>query len=321
MNDECLKTCKELCPLIAPSGYEIAVSSYIRKALIGNGKGSYFEDKMGNILFTFNGEKKLPPVALLAHMDSAGIFTTTDEQEKSCRFGSLSKYNKEKTDKQLFKFMSGAEAVIDFENKTVIRQGTIPLRKGDFGVFFPSFENTSEELIGTFLDDRVICALMLNIIAQMIKTDKPVIFIFTVQEEIGNKGAKAIASYLEADRVYVLDTTICEAHEPAPVPVRGKGACLKICDGSGMCSYALNKEVLEIAKQKGVSIQLELLDFAGSDIAAFSGASANYVFTGISIPCHNMHSPCEKMSLSDIDSFNKLLQIILEETCGACFEN
>lgn len=100
--------------------------------------------------------------------------------------------------------MSGAEAVIDFENKTVIRQGTIPLRKGDFGVFFPSFENTSEELIGTFLDDRVICALMLNIIAQMIKTDKPVIFIFTVQEEIGNKGAKAIASYLEADRVYVL---------------------------------------------------------------------------------------------------------------------
>ena len=65
MNDECLKTCKELCSLIAPSGYEIAVSSYIRKALIGNGKGSYFEDKMGNIFrcvwkkyFTSDEEKE-----------------------------------------------------------------------------------------------------------------------------------------------------------------------------------------------------------------------------------------------------------------------
>lgn len=321
MKKEWIKTCEELCSLIAPSGYEAKVSSYIRNALERNNKGYFSEDMMGNIVFSFYGEKKKAPIALIAHMDSAGIFTTTDEQDRFCKFGSLSKYNKDKANNQLFKFLSGAEAIMDYDHRVVKRQGNISLHKGDFGAFAPSFERTTKELLGTFLDDRVICALMLGIISNMIETERTIMFVFTVQEEIGNKGAKALVSHLDADYVLVLDTTVCDTQKMASVPIQGNGVCLKICDGSGICSYALNKKILEIAEKSNISVQLELLDFAGSDIAAFSGTRNDCLFTGLSIPCSNMHSSRECMNLNDIESFDVLLHRILEEICNAKFED
>lgn len=321
MNDECIKTCRKLCSLVAPSGKETAVASYICEALSKNSNGIIKIDMMGNIIFSFIGMKSYPPVALLAHMDSAGLFTMGTELNNRCRYGSLSTFCKEKADKKLFKFLSGAEAVVDYENRTLIRQGSIPLRPGDFGTFFPSFDINTKEVYGTFLDNRVICALLLDVIFHMTKTERTVNFIFTVQEEVGNKGARALAPHIEADRVYILDTTACDVIMPSSIPVLDNGVCIKICDGSGFCSSVLNDEVLRLSHSRGISLQLEALDFAGSDISAFSGTRADLLFTGLSIPCSNMHSNNERMSLYDIDEFDKLLHIILEDNCGAEFKD
>ena len=320
MEKRLIEICRDLCSITAPSGYEDSAITYLEQCIEKKSVFSIVKDRIGNLICSYHGTNSNEKTCFMAHVDSAGIFCSSPDNNDKKSWGSLSTWKKEKIDQQLFKFLSGAEAIVNFNDKTLIQNGNIRINQGDFGAFKPSFSINEAKITGTFLDNRIICACLLYFIERLVDSDKSFTFIFTVQEEIGNKGAKAIAHNFHFDKVYVLDTTVGNLDKSSSsIPILGQGACIKYCDGSGLCSKRLNKFLLEVANRNNVLIQKELIDFAGSDIVAFSEHGYDCDFTGISIPCYNMHSPNEIMSTYDVDCFLNLFRLLLEEYYGAKF--
>lgn len=319
--NELLKLIESACNIIAPSGYENRMNEFIKSYIKDNKINCTVEnDSLGNIVCTFGKhDTQKSKIALIAHIDSAGIFVLKEEHKT--KWGSLSTWTEEKINNQPIELLSGGRLIANYENNELVSDSTDQVYTGDVGTLSPCFETDGNFVTATFLDNRISCCCFLKVMREIVSTNEMLSFIFTTQEEIGNKGAKAIAREYDFDNVYVVDTTIGSMNYSDCLPVLGSGVCYKICDGSGICNEYLNKEMICIANDKGIKMQKELLTFAGSDIIAFSDYNNNCKFTGISVPCQNMHTRNEKASIFDISSLYELIKALLHIKCGVIFEN
>lgn len=320
--DKLISTCKELCSIVAPSGRETSVMEYIKNALIPY--NYYFEiDKIGNLIVYKKLRKNVKNIALFAHMDSAGVIITRKSNKDELLWGSLSSWTKEKINGQPIIFDNGEEGIILYskqpaKKKIVKHSGNLMV--GSFGAFKPKFKVENNYLIGTFLDDRVGCAVLINLAKQMSSSKDNIFFVFTAQEEIGSKGAMSVVNSYQFDESYIIDTTKCDMSNIGEGYVSlGCGPSYKISDGAGLCSVELIKKVQLLQDKYKLNIQIEALTYAGSDIAAFMGRGDKSLFLGLSIPCDNMHTREEVVSLQDIKGMLILLKFLLREYYGTIF--
>lgn len=323
--DKYIELLSSLCLCIAPSGYETLVRNKIISTL-GNEGYQINQDKMGNLIVCIRGKTKKPrKVAFLAHMDSAAVIVT-GENDGVYHVGSLSKWKREKIDKEPFVFLSGKQAKVSFVGETeekLILSDTEgqDFLVGDVGVLKPDFYYDGKIAKGTFLDDRIGCVCLIHMILELESTDDDIYFIFTVQEEIGNKGARSIKKLFDFDEAIVVDTTVCKESEQQDTVfiMAGEGAACKMCDGSGICSDRVYNGFIKLAEKRNVKYQKEILTFAGSDIVAFSEDGCNCEYGAISIPCKYMHSPREEINICDAEATYTLLRYYLEEKSNAKF--
>ena len=115
-----------------------------------------------------------------------------------------------------------------------------------------------------------------------------------------------------------IDTTraLSEEYNEPVHAILGNGGCVKICDGSGLCSRKLIERILNIAAINGIPIQKEVIFSGGSDIGAFSACGFETLFTGLSIPCISMHSRNEQVSVKDAMAIKKLIiEMLRNEQC------
>lgn len=323
--DKYIELLSSICSCIAPSGYETGVSNKIMSVLSDEGH-QIKKDKMGNLIIYIRGRKNKPrKIAFLAHMDSAAMIIT-GENKGTYYASSLSNWKKEKIDNADFVFLSGKQAKVSFVGDNDERLVLIDLKKqglsiGDIGVLKPNFDYDGRIIKGTFLDDRIGCVCLIRLILELDSADDDLYFIFTVQEEIGNKGAKSIRKHFEFDEAIVVDTTVCKENEQQDaVFIRaGGGVACKMCDGSGMCSDRLYNNFIKLAEKRNVRYQKEILTYAGSDIVAFSEDGYNCEYCAISIPCKYMHAPREEIDIRDAEAAYTLLRYYLEEVSNAKF--
>ena len=316
-----ISLCKRFCSIIAPSGYEDGLANEIVD-ILGNYGYTFKFDVCGNLICSMPKNTKMKKIAFIAHMDSAPIIINGIDDKKNVFWGSLSKWKTEKINNQSITFISGTTGVAHASEEgcgsNVITDIHGHIEVGDFGALTPFFRIEDDIITATFLDDRIGCAILVDVAKMLIHIPIELSFIFTVQEEIGNKGAQKIAQQFEFDEAYIIDTTRTHSKEYSePVyAVMGKGMCIKICDGFGLCSVRLNKKVLQIAEEKNVPIQKEVIFRGGSDIGAFAKFGTNTHFTGLSIPCRNMHSRSEQVCLNDVIATRSIiLEILKKEQC------
>lgn len=180
---------------------------------------------------------------------------------------------------------------IGAENKEEAEKLVSP---GDFAYFTGEQSDFGDGFMsGKALDDRVGCAIMLQMINSELSYD--VTFVFTVQEEIGTRGAVAAAFSVNPDIAIVLETTtacdISGVSGEKKVCVLGNGAVVSFMDRSTLYDRELFKLGFDTAKEIGVKCQTKTVVAGGNDSGAIHKSGGGVRTMAVSVPCRYLHSP------------------------------
>ena len=141
--------------------------------------------------------------------------------------------------------------------------------------------------------------------------------VFTVQEEIGIRGANVSSMDINPDFGFGLDTTIAwdtpGSTKQERVSALGEGACIKVMDSSTVCDYRMVKYMKELAKKKKIKTQLEILPAGGTDTAGIQRMNPGGCIAGaVSIPTRHIHQVIEMVHKEDVRAAIDLLKASVE---------
>jgi tetrahedral aminopeptidase len=168
------------------------------------------------------------------------------------------------------------------------------------------------------IDNRVAVYILIETLRLLEDPAYDVHAAFTVQEEVGIRGANVAAHGINPDFGIALDTTIAfdvpgaQAHEK--ITELGKGAAIKIMDASTICDFRMVAFMKEVANRNQVQWQPEILTAGGTDTAGVQRMGKQGAIAGaISIPTRHLHQVIEMAHKSDIAACVTLLKACLEE--------
>lgn len=141
---------------------------------------------------------------------------------------------------------------------------------------------------------------------------------FTVQEEVGVRGARAVGSYLKPDFGVNLDVTMAYdlpgAQDYEKVTSLGNGTAVKVLDGMTICDYRMVRYMEEVAEKKGIKYQREILPAGGTDTAGIQRhGGGSSIAGGISIPTRYLHQVIEMVHKDDVQATIDLLAACLAD--------
>ncbi len=319
---------KELCESFGPSGKE----DQVREIIISKIKAytdSIEIDKMGNIIAVKEGPGE--KLMLAAHMDEIGIIVTSIDDNGFLRFsnvGGISHFNllgervifsdgtvgvfgKEKIDD--IKDLKLNKLFIDIGAKSK-EEAEKKVQIGDMGVIFHDCRIANNHIISKALDDRVGCAVLIKTLQTTQRPKYKTYFVFTVQEEVGLRGAKTSAYKIDPDLAVAVDVTLTGDTPEAPkMEVElGKGPAIKIKDRSVICHPKVKDALIDAARRKNIQYQLEVLEMGGTDSGAIHITRSGVPSGGLSIPTRYVHTPSEMANLTDIKQCVQLLVSMID---------
>lgn len=187
---------------------------------------------------------------------------------------------------------------------------------GDMVTMERDLEVMGDTVVSKSLDDRLGVFVMLEAIRALGQTSATVIAIATTQEEVGLRGARTSAFSVDADIVIALDVTIAgdiPGNTPDSHVTRlGGGAGIKVYDSSQLPNVAINRHLRDLAVERGIPYQLEVLPAGGTDAAAYQQARAGAYTSTISMPTRYVHTVNEMANVSDIQACIDLLVAFIE---------
>ncbi|MFN5332756.1 MAG: M42 family metallopeptidase [Bacteroidota bacterium] len=168
------------------------------------------------------------------------------------------------------------------------------------------------------IDNRVAVFIVIEALKQLKHPAYDVYATFTVQEEVGIRGANVAAHQINPDFGIALDTTIAfDVPGAAPhekVTELGKGTAIKIMDAMTICDYRMVAFMKDIASKEAISWQPELLTAGGTDTAGVQRMGKQGAIAGaISIPTRHLHQVIEMAHKKDIADSISLLVACLEQ--------
>ena len=196
----------------------------------------------------------------------------------------------------------GAKDKKDAERKVAI---------GDFLVAVGGVKKLmGKRVVGRPLDDRVGCAVVLDI-AERLSTETlagDVYYVFSVQEEVGCRGAKTAAfgiapAYSLCFDVTGTGDTIGSGSMACKL---GGGAAVKIKDSSVICSEEVVTKLCQLADENKIPYQREVLLYGGTDTSAMQMSGAGSFAGALSIPSRYIHSSVECCDLGDVEACSRL---------------
>lgn len=315
---------KKLCSTYGVSGNEEEIREVI-VSFIRDKVDSIEVDPLGNLIAIKKGTGK--KIMLAAHMDEIGVMATYIDDKGFIRFSNLGGVYPLYSLGQKVRFRNGTIGTIFFEKKLediknvklsnlYIDIGVSSREEaekfvhiGDTAAFVGETLQQNNKVISKALDDRSGCAVLIEVLNRMPATDNEVYFVFTVQEELGLRGAKTAAHNVMPDIAIAVDVTSTgDTPECELMEVKcGQGPAIKIKDRSVVCHAEVKKLLEEAAKRKRIPYQFEILEAGGTDIGAIHLVAGGIPSGAVSIPCRNIHSPVEMASLSDLNHAVELL--------------
>jgi len=300
----------------------------IRETIINEIKNDIQEirvDTLGNLIATKPGKGKKIMVA--AHMDEIGVMATYIDEKGFIRFSNIGGVSAFVSLGQKVKFKNGTVGAVFYEDKLEDmknlklskmyidigakdkKEAEKLVRIGDVACFVGDAVRQGDMVISKAIDDRSGCAVLIEAIKRLPQTDNEIYFVFTVQEELGLRGAKTAAYQLKPDIAIAVDVTDTgDTPEANLMEVKcGGGPAIKIKDRSVICHPEVKKLLEESAMNINIPYQFEVLEYGGSDPGAIHISAGGVPSGAISIPCRYIHSPVEAASLEDIENAVKLL--------------
>jgi tetrahedral aminopeptidase len=322
---------KKLVEAYGPSGFEDGVRKLIQPEV-----ESYADevtvDALGNLIAFKKGAADSADrlkVMIAAHMDEIGLMVTHITKDGFLRFTNIGGVRRHTLLGSRVRFGNGTIGVIysdRIENasqvhpldKHYIDVGAsspqdCPVSVGDAAVFIRPFLTQNGRLIAKSMDDRIGCAVAIETLRRLDSSPHDCYFVFSVQEEVGTRGAQTAANRISPDVGIALDvTTTGDMPESPPMAVSlGQGAAIKVKD-SGMISHpGLVRLMRQRADEGDIRYQMEVLDGGTTDARPIQIANAGCAAGCISIPCRYVHSQSEMVDADDVENCVALLTAVL----------
>ncbi len=168
------------------------------------------------------------------------------------------------------------------------------------------------------IDNRISVFVLLETLRAIKDFPYDVYGVFTVQEEVGLRGAQVAAHQINPDFGFGLDTTIAfdvpGAQPYEKVTELGKGAAIKIMDASTICDYRMVDFLKVTAEKNAIKWQPEILTAGGTDTAYVQRMGKNGAISGaISIPTRHLHQVIEMAHKEDVQACIDLLSSALSQ--------
>ncbi len=312
-----------------PSGLEAPVAAVIREE-IEKYVDTLEVDALGNLIATKLGKAENPrKVMLSAHMDHIGYIVTGIEKEGFLRVTNVGGIGVNASLTRHVVFGNGVHGVVVAQ--PVTGQPTLKdlfvdigakdkdeakamVSLGDVAVYANDCFRLGEYRVAApAMDDRCACALLVKLLQTLGDTQDTVIAVFSVQEEVGCRGAK-VASFAKAPDIGIaLDVTGWGDTPGTDNPeIRlGEGIGVKVMDRGSISNPVLREALIEAGEKAGVKTQREVLPYGGTDASAMQLSRGGIPVCTLSVPCRYVHSACEVIDLRDLDAGLKLLQTYL----------
>ena len=165
------------------------------------------------------------------------------------------------------------------------------------------------------LDDRVGVAILIETLRRLKNSPHEIAFIFTVQEELGLRGAGPAAFSVEPEVALAVDVT---ATGDTPNGYRmsvnlGGGAAIKAKDAGLLVDPRLRDLLVKRATEARIPHQMEVLEGGRTDATEMQLARGGAIAGCVSIPCRYLHSPSEVVDLGDVEAVVNLLVATLSK--------
>jgi len=319
---------KTLVEIPAPSGYESQVRNQIRE-WIEPLVDELRVDPLGNLV-AVRKQTDAPRLMLVAHMDEIGLMVTHVDQQGFARFVALGGVMPIHCVGGRVRFLNGVQGVIGVEKnptsseippleRMFIDVGAssaedCPIRIGDVAVFDRSFVDLGKRVVSKAMDDRVGVAVLIEALRRIEKSVFEIYFVFSVQEEVGVRGATVAAFGVEPDLGLAIDVTATgDTPKGHRMEVRlGKGPAIKIRDAGMLADPRLIQWMVQTAEKARIPYQREILEFGGTDARAIQLSRGGVPAGVLSIPCRYVHAPSEMVDMEDVENAVKLLINLLQ---------
>ncbi len=332
-----LEHLEKLCTLNGISGDEKEVRDYICSQI--EGKCDYKIDNLGNII-AFKKGRKTPDKKLMidAHMDEVGFIVTSIKSDGTLAFstvggidtaviigrhvtigsnkingviGSKAVHNLSANEKKSMPSVSklyidiGAESREDAEKY---------VKLGDSVCFDSEYIKFGNDMVKSkAIDDRAGCAILIDLIDGDLEYDT--YFTFSVQEEVGLRGAKTVAYSVNPDFAIAVETTtasdIAGVSGEKRVCELGKGAVVSFMDRSTVYDRELYKLAFDTAKENDIPCQTKTMVAGGNNSGEIHLSGDGVRMLAVSVPCRYLHSPSCVAKYSDIEDCEKLIKAVM----------
>ncbi len=327
---------KRLSEASGVSGDEAEVRSLLKEELALHVE-QVTTDALGN-LYLKKGIGRKPRVMVAAHMDEVGLMVVGYEKSGLLRVVKVGSIDDRvlaskvvAVGKDRVPGVIGAKAVhlqkptertkaIEISNLYIdigVRsqeEAEKLIKIGEYATFTVTVREAGDNcLIGKAFDNRAGCAIL----AELLKEDFNLELnaVFTVQEEVGLRGAGVAAYSLHPDLALVIETTaaadVVGSKEASYVTKLGDGPAITLMDSTYMAPQLIVDLVAETAENLAIPYQFRRLTTAGTDAGIISQTHAGILSAVISVPCRYLHSPASIINMEDWQNTLRLTRGIL----------
>lgn len=335
-----LNEIKTLCALPGPSGFEDPVRDYIleqAKPYVD----SVTVDTMGNLILFKRGAKPTgKKLMLCAHMDEVGMLVTSITDEGYLKFDFVGGVDRRVAiGKRVLVGEKAVPGIIGIkayhlvsreEEKKVPKTESLYIdigakdkecaeklvNLGDYAVFDSDWVEFGDGLVkAKALDDRVGCAVMLALLKEELPMD--VTFAFTVQEEVGTRGAFGTAFRVTPEIALVLETTtaadIPSSAEHQQVCAPGKGPVVPFMDGGTIYDRGLFQTLRTLAQDNSIPWQTKHYVAGGTDARAVQRTKEGVRVAGMAAAVRYLHAPSSVGCIKDFEDMLRLTRLFIAQ--------
>jgi endoglucanase len=335
-----VKLLKEICETPGVPGYEQKVRNLVLRE-VKKLADKVSIDNMGNVT-AFKKGKKNKKVMIAAHMDEIGFIVTHIDEKGFLRFIPLGGFDP--------KTLTAQRVIVHGKKDVVGVMGSKPIhvmsaeernkvaKIEDYFIDLGMPKKEVEKVISVgntvtrereliemgncvnckSIDNRVSVFILIETLRQLKSTPYDVYAVFTVQEEVGIRGANVSALQIQPDFGFGLDTTIAYdvpgAREHEMITRLGDGTAIKIMDSSTICDFRMVEYMKKTAAKYKIKTQLEILPAGGTDTAGIQRMTPGGAISGaVSIPTRHIHQVIEMADKDDILGSIALLKNCIQD--------
>lgn len=301
-------------------------------------------DKLGNLLVFKKGKHNSKKMMLCAHMDEVGLIIKSITDKGFLKFAPIGGVDSRvllgknvfignqkvagvignkavhmTTKEERKKAVLQKEMYIDIGADTKEAAEKL-VKKGDVAVFESEYiEFGNQRVKAKALDDRAGCYELIRLL-QETAFYYDTWCCFTVQEEIGLRGATIAAKKIMPDIALILESTICADTFGTPkhlwVSTMGAGGVLSVMEKTSRSDWTFVQQIIRLAEEKKIPCQLKRTGNGGNEAGAVQVNGTGVKTAVISVPCRYIHSPVSVLDKTDLENTYQLAKAVVENIGG-----